>query len=682
MSRIQFVNNLEVHGALRLNSVSASISDTTALFLNSSNDVVKRALGSNAFTSVDIPNNISILANAVTETINLQGSGSTQPTLGFSSGFTIAKAGNVVTVTYAGTTGTGTTDYLPIWSDGANGTLGDSVVNQEAGTVYDTTKNLVVDGNIYQKNMYGSVSIGKGALASATTSSGQAFPGENIAVGEDALAGTILGTNNVGIGSVTLKNVTGGSNNVAISKNAGASVVGTGNIGIGFNTLAASYFTTAQGYNAEQNVVIGHLATQNTNTTTRAIAYNVIIGRSALARPNSGNITGSLEENVVIGSNAANGISGSASSSVFIGTESARNHNTTSGSGDIGIGRFAFSGANSGFTSQGNNIAIGVNSNGGQGGSTKESIRIGTAGKAGNYAVSIGSVDTDSYQSNFINAENSAGIGGYSNQTDGNASFLGAGHDNTIASGATGGAVIGGFDNAITGVGSAGMALGSNLRVEGANQVVVGRYNTPNNNTKFIVGAGFSNANRRNALEVLNTSQIRLGRYGQGAGQSGGTPNFPPTASAFGQSVLVTQANNLVYSTPVMGPNGVSSIGEYQPSAGLTATNGGQTFLGINASRFYKCSWSGTTATLPFEVRLPPANATGSNNPGMAQRIIEFFTDTTFNQVSPGQDGSIKFTPSSGETINGSTSGRTMSGSYRSFKFWSDGTEWYIINQL
>ena len=95
----------------------------------------------------------------------------------------------------------------------------------------------------------------------------------------------------------------------------------------------------------------------------------------------------------------------------------------------------------------------------------------------------------------------------------------------------------------------------------------------------------------------------------------------------------------------------------------------------------HKCSWSGTTATSSFQVRLPPANATGSNNPGMVKRIIEFVTDSTFD-LSGATNGSINFTPSSGETINGSTNGRIISGSYRSLKFWSDGTEWYIINQV
>ena len=83
------------------------------------------------------------------------------------------------------------------------------------------------------------------------------------------------------------------------------------------------------------------------------------------------------------------------------------------------------------------------------------------------------------------------------------------------------------------------MALGSNLEVEGANQVVLGRYNAGNSNSKLIVGAGFSNANRINAFEVKNTSQLKLGKYGQ-------TPaNFPAPSPTLTNVLVVGVANNV-----------------------------------------------------------------------------------------------------------------------------------------
>jgi len=59
-------------------------------------------------------------------------------------------------------TGTGQTNFLPLWIDGPGGDLGDSIVKEEPGTAYNTSKNLVVNGNIYQSNMGQSVSIGEG----------------------------------------------------------------------------------------------------------------------------------------------------------------------------------------------------------------------------------------------------------------------------------------------------------------------------------------------------------------------------------------------------------------------------------------------------------------------------------------------------------------------------------------
>ena len=76
--------------------------------------------------------------------------------------------------------GSGVANTIPLWTDAQ--VLGDSILSQEPGTVYGTTKNLVVDGNIYQSNMSDSVSIGQNALQSANNP-----VGENIAIGLDSL---------------------------------------------------------------------------------------------------------------------------------------------------------------------------------------------------------------------------------------------------------------------------------------------------------------------------------------------------------------------------------------------------------------------------------------------------------------------------------------------------------------
>jgi hypothetical protein len=602
--------------------------------------------------------------------------------------------------------------YIPVFVSGTTasepGTIGDSILSQT--TPYLTYSSVVntgildIRGTLKQSFTKKSIYIGDNVGSSINTVSGfqdiynigigddvlknyvrgidnsgaQETEGDNVGIGYQAITNLTYGTNNVAIGTDTLKALTLGANNIALGKNSLIALTGgtsneransLGNIALGFNTLSSMI-------TGDFNVAIG-----NTNLEAITSASSVVSIGNDVAKP----FTGTITEAVLIGNKVlANSTATNVNDAIIMGQNSGL---ATSGTltNDILIGRNSFNGN----TSSGNNIAIGGSANQ-QNGSVDTSIAIttrdgsGTGGSASSFGIVISTYDDADVGVGGVNdsqGKYSATIGGIGNLNQGGNGFIGGGKTNTIVSTATNSAILGGFDNEVQSGGSGGMALGSNLQVNGNNQVVVGRYNTPNNNTKFIVGAGFSNTNRKNALEVLNTSQIRLGQYGQGAGQTGGTPNFGPTASAFGQSVLVVQANNLVYSTPVMGPTGISSIGEYQPSVNLTASNGGQTFLGIAASRFYKCSWSGTTATLPFEVRLPPAGATGTNNPGMAQRIIEFITDSTFD-LSGATNGSIIFTPTQGETINGSTSGRTISGSYRSLKFWSDGTEWYIINQV
>ena len=131
-------------------------------------------------------------------------------------------------------TGSGTINTIPLFT--AATILGDSILKQEAGTAYATTKNLIVDGNIYQSNMGESVSIGKGALISGTSGT----VGENVAIGGDALAALTTGTNNVAIGADTIKSSTIGKNNIAIGKKALEVVTTDNNIALGFNALNLS----------------------------------------------------------------------------------------------------------------------------------------------------------------------------------------------------------------------------------------------------------------------------------------------------------------------------------------------------------------------------------------------------------------------------------------------------------
>ena len=494
--------------------------------------------------------------------------------------------------------------------------------------------------------MSDSVAIGEGSLSSATNP--PSGTGENIAVGYNALTNLTTGTNNVAIGVNTLGNSITGKNNIAIGKKALEIVTTDNNIALGFNALNVANVQ-------EDNVVIGSTNLQNTVST--GIFANVVIGKGA---GNSNTITGVFQRNIVLGAQALQTSRATTiNNSIFMGLNSGKSIKGSS-SNDIGIGQNAFFGTNGGFDTGGFNIAIGLNAQGNRTASTRSSIKIGSdQGTAASYATNVSTVDTAIGSTNNALGKHSAIIGGYANSASGDASFIGSGHGNTIAAGATGGAILGGFDNSITGVGSAGMALGSNLAVAGANQVVAGRYNVSNTNTKFIVGAGFSNANRKNAFEVMNTSQIRLAQY---------PSNFTPTAGANDIDLLVLQPNGFVYRTPsVAFQNGAT----YQPSSTLTCSAGGSTNEGPNIARFTKLTWTGADGG--HSITLPDAGDTSV--PVMSNRLVEYLTDGTFSAAR-----SVDFAVTSGGLINGLTS-RTITGAYQSIKFWSDGTEWYILNQ-
>ena len=127
----------------------------------------------------------------------------------------------------------------------------------------------------------------------------------------------------------------------------------------------------------------------------------------------------------------------------------------------------------------------------------KRVYSAGSAGKAESYAILIGSYDgADAPQPrNFSGGKYGAVIGGLANDNSADYGMIVGGRSNEISSGATNAAILGGFNNSISGTGSAGMALGSNLNVTGNNQIAVGRYNVPRTDTKFVVGHGDTDPN-------------------------------------------------------------------------------------------------------------------------------------------------------------------------------------------
>lgn len=469
--------------------------------------------------------------------------------------------------------GTGVANTIPLWTDSQ--VLGNSVLSEETGTAYGTTKNLVVNGNIYQSNMGTSVSIGENALANGTAGT----LGENVAIGKDSLNAITTGTNNIGIGVSTLLNASG-NNNIAVGKNSLKSLTGIGNLAFGFDTLGS--LTTSDGF-----VAIGHMAA---DSVTVGGGGAVVIGNMA-----SKAYTGSIGNAVVIGENALQGSTTlNAANTVIIGTKAAQTLSGTTAQGDVVIGSNAFQLSNS----SGNNIIVGYNALPNKSTAVENAIHMfadASSADTNSYAINIGTYDiADAGIGNPSRslAKYGVTIGGIDNVNEGETGAILGGRSNTIALGADNAAILGGFDNSVTSVGSAGMALGSNLLVQGANQVVVGRYNVGNNNSKLIVGAGFSNANRVNAFEVKNTSLIKLGKYGQSS------PTFPVIGTNY--NILVTQPNNEVREV-----DPVAFDSQLLIPQSVTIGGGQVVSIGSNPSKLITVSWTGTFGT--GTLRLPPA---------------------------------------------------------------------------
>jgi hypothetical protein len=531
--------------------------------------------------------------------------------------------------------GSVTANYIPV-SDG--NVFVDSVMFQEPGTVYNTTKNVVIAGNIYQSDMANSVSIGQNALQSANNPTG-----ENIAIGLDSLKTLTTGTNNVAIGSLTLSSAGGSTpNNVAISKNALINLTGgIGNISLGFNS--GSSIATGN-----RNIIVGHVAAQFTNGVTSWVD-NVILGASAFA---GGTLNNNVARgNIAIGDSALTNINsaGTLSNLVMIGKEAGRDIKGNP-IADIGIGNRVYYGNNNGFDSSGRNIAIGISAQGNNAQASIEgSIKIGSdTGQAGNNAVNVSTVNNNIGQANNALGSHSALIGGYNNSVNGQAGFIGAGHDNIVSANATGGAILGGYDNIINGTGSAGMALGSDLIVDGNNQVVVGRYNESNNNTKFVVGCGSSNAARQNGFEVLNTGQLRATFYGGS--------NFPAPGNykflVAGSTGNILQVDDSVIEEIELNATNISRDIGTQFFTGPTPP------LNIKFTRL-----AGGPGTIEVVI----------NSSFPTNRLIKFISDGSF-----AANEGLLIRAAGGENINGQAN-KTVLGPYKTVQLWFDGSEYFVL---
>ena len=441
----------------------------------------------------------------------------------------------------AGITGGGTLNKIPLWTpDGA--TLGDSMLSEEATPSYDTTKSLLVDGTIVQKNLGGStyigleagisnvnpgggflgdfnVAIGDKALTAFTSGLDGVNPiaGENVSIGARSLFALISGTDNIAIGADTARTLTTGRNNIAIGKNSllylsDLTDRAIGNVAIGFGALSGTVANQIKGQGA---IAIGNTAAGDS---IGEYTDSVIIGNAAVK-----DATADFKEGVAIGKNAGNFLDSATTNingSIFIGMQAGRNigratTNPALSQTDIGIGKNAFFGSAVGFSSAGANIAIGTAANGNNTTlDVKGSIMIGHgggSGKAGSYATIIGTQQSGTANESL--GVMGAILGGYSHSQNAPQGGCILGRSNTVEVAAANSVAVGGYGTTITGANS--VALGTGLNV-GANQVVVGKFNVSVGNAKFVVGIGTAVGAEANGFEVLTSGKLRARKYGVG----------------------------------------------------------------------------------------------------------------------------------------------------------------------
>lgn len=297
-----------ISGDLNGTPTQIAFFDTTKSVISSNNlywDNVNSRLGVNTNTPVDslhVEGGIVITGNTTfSSTITAGGATGTAGQVLSSTGTGVEWVDN----TAAGTvTGSGTTNVLPVWTDGPNSIIGDSGITDdgtniniqansnlylEASALIKTSTEFIFQNNIRTEQGNGNTSIGNNALnVNAAVGSFNTAYGESalevassssktVAIGSNCMALQTAGTNNTGIGHASLKNSDGGSRNTAVGNESLVNAtVGEANTAIGHQALYAklgSNFNTAVGANSLpeittgfRNTAIGYRAGQSNYT--------------------------------------------------------------------------------------------------------------------------------------------------------------------------------------------------------------------------------------------------------------------------------------------------------------------------------------------------------------------------------------------------------------------------------
>ena len=481
-------------------------------------------------------------------------------------------------------TGTGTTNTLPIWSDGPNSVLGDSQIVQatvDGGTVFNlnavttTAYTPAINTKLLDLNSGGS---------------------KKFSITQDGGGGVVLPAG----GGVTNPGPSFNMGGGAFSNGKSGVAMGTTTTAFGNGSLAANFLTLASGGGASAFGLLteaGALASAAFGNKTKASgSYSISSGQDTIASGQSAVAIG--EKGDAQGKNTF--VQG------FGGTATANNS-----------AKFGFNGSATGA----NSVKFGFQSQ--AGGSSSLATGLNTTA-TGAQSIASGDNNVVSGNNSFIGGKNSTVTGsesmsfGVSNTLSANTCFI-FGNVNVIPSGGFQSFVVGDNNNA----GTQGQQKLIGTYLEGASQfgVYLGAHN---DNTdafnKFQIGNGVSGGGRSNSLSINAAGNIKIPTYGSGTVT--GTATYNLSVAADGQIIETANPSTPDYLSFVCllsqsgaanpQPNIVleNSLGILTPFAAFTRVSNGE--YNLNAPGKFKLlktiafvnngSESGKTHNVTWEV--------------------------------------------------------------------------------
>jgi hypothetical protein len=391
----------------------------------------------------------------------------------------VDSSGNIIE-TSTSASGSGTTNVLPIWTDGPNGVLGDSLITQtkvDGGTIFDL--NAITTGpytpaintKLFDLNSGGakkfSVTQDGGGGVVLPAGGGVTNPGPSFNMGGGAFSN---GKSGVAMGSTT-------------------TAFGNGSLAANFLTLASGGGASAFGLLTEASALasaaFGNKSKATGNYSIASGQDSIASGQSSVAIGEKGNAQG--KNTFVQG---------------FGGTATANN-----------AAKFGYEGSASGS----NSVKFGYESIASGAYSLAAGFRTTASGGS---ATSLGDNNTASGIRSFVGGKNSTVTGddSFSFGTNNSVSPYGAGaigSVNTISTGSFNSFAAGSNNN--TNGYSKVMLLGLGLEAEKENAVILGKYNDNTDSyDRFQIGNGSSNVTRSNSLSIDATGNVKLPTYGSG----------------------------------------------------------------------------------------------------------------------------------------------------------------------